>query len=145
VSDETTEITPFETKTDSLDYLLTNANLYAEWRDNASCDSFANSEDPEVASEYANAWIQEDHPKLNDAVQICMECPVRALCVKDASTEEEVYGLRGGFFFIDGRLVSRDRATLHREFGLKVPVRQVPRKNFVSTVAQEHVATQIDE
>jgi hypothetical protein len=118
---------------EAFEYLFSTADLKAPWRDESACGEIY--KDPDK-TEYANAWIQEDHPLRAEATAICADCPVRYLCIKDAMEEKTLdnelaaHGLRAGVFFDRGRLLSQDRAKAQREFGLKIKVRQTPRAGY---------------
>lgn len=63
------------------------------------------------------------HPLASVAERICKEkCPVRDLCVRDALTDGDVEGIRGGFRFHMGRVSSRDAYAIKREYDVKVSV-----------------------
>lgn len=74
-------------------------DLYAPWRDDAACDAITQAK-PYMGT----AWVKEDHPYSEDAKRICLGCDVRLKCLQAALDNPEADGLRGGYWFENGRL-----------------------------------------
>ena len=74
-------------------------NLSAPWRDKAACDA-AVIKDPFLEA----AWFEENGPFLEHAKKVCLSCPVRNACLQDALNDEDAEGVRGGYWFDQGRL-----------------------------------------
>lgn len=90
-------------------------SLFAPWRDEAKCVTSI-KKDPTLAS----AWIQENHVAQDEAVEICEACPVIWACVQNALLDEEANGLRGGYWFDEGKLpVAKAREIRDRFPGIK--------------------------
>lgn len=86
-------------------------HLLAEWREDTPCLQRATANE-----DLAGAWINENHRLKGIAEDTCRECPVSAQCLSDALQEGGAEGLRGGFWFSGGALLSIDRKRLRREF-----------------------------
>jgi Transcription factor WhiB len=64
------------------------------------------------------AWIDETHPYQDEAIEICLECPVRLLCLQNALEDEEAEGIRGGFWFDSGTVPVADARHISTKLGL---------------------------
>lgn len=94
-------------------------NIKADWRADAKCNHYTETMDFMV-----NAWIDSESQFRSLAKEVCEnECPVRDKCVMGAVFNPESYGMRGGFFFEDGALISSERDRLAVEFGVKARLR----------------------
>lgn len=72
-----------------------------DWHPDGSC---AASEDPDL-------WYAEGVEAVAAAKRICRQCPVRDMCLQDALTYREPYGVWGG-------LDEKERAALRQRLGL---------------------------
>jgi hypothetical protein len=101
-------------------------DLTDEWRDEAECYKY-------IDSIMQDAWVDEESPLKADAMDICLTCPVRELCLRDAAADKEAIGIRGGFEFEDGKVSNRDQQAIKKEFGIFVKARRtvVPKKEPV--------------
>lgn len=88
------------------------SDLWAKWRDEGSCASVL-QDDPEIA----DAWTNEFSPFMAEAREICAECPVRLLCLKDAVEDEEAMGIRAGYHFYMGSVIVPEAREIVREIG----------------------------
>lgn len=102
-----------------------------EWKKKALCHDLT-TKDPSLAT----AWITEAGPNLEKATEVCLGCEVRMWCLRAAIDDPSSFGMRGGYFFVKGRLTSKDAARLRKELGIEAPVRQRPRKPRLKPVAQ---------
>lgn len=85
--------------------------LLAEWREDTPCLQ-KSTENADLAS----AWINENHVLKAIAEETCVNCEVRTQCLASALREGNAEGLRGGFWFSTGALLSTDRKRFRREF-----------------------------
>jgi WhiB family transcriptional regulator, redox-sensing transcriptional regulator len=68
-------------------------------------------------------WFAESPADLEQAKQLCAQCPVRATCLSTALAHREPWGVWGGEIFVNGKIVARKRP------------RGRPRKNEAAEVA----------
>ncbi len=54
-------------------------------------------------------WFAESPGQLELAKSLCLECPVRELCLAGARERREPWGVWGGELFIGGVVVARKR------------------------------------
>lgn len=76
------------------------------WRQLARCrgmgpDVFYPDEDEDVAPEFS--------PRIAEAKQICLICPVREICLEHAISAREKFGIWGGLTAIERRRLIRRR------------------------------------
>lgn len=91
-----------------------------DWKADADCTLAA-----EDMPEHASAWITDNTEENKIAKIVCESCPVRKMCITDAVLDPYSEGIRGGFLFHGGRLLSSDREKVKREFPTLEPrVRQ---------------------
>lgn len=62
----------------------------------------------------------DHHPFAEDAKKICLECPVRLLCLQDALDDTEADGIRGGYEFDYGRLPVAKAREIRNTLGLTI-------------------------
>lgn len=99
------------------------------WRDQAKCLPIAQA-DPSMETAWDNietgTWKKSEHnpsPLAPIAEEICVnQCPVRELCLKDAISDNEADGLRGGYRFEFGTVSRRVAQDIFNEFGLRARV-----------------------
>ncbi len=90
----------------------TNVDVTAAWKDDAACHAKATEDE-----KFSGAWINEQGVRRHVAENICRtQCEVRNQCLADALTDPWAEGLRGGYWFSTGALLSRDRTKMVREF-----------------------------
>lgn len=77
----------------------------------------------------AAGWTNENDPAEEPARYVCKKvCPVRAICLGDAIHDPDSFGMRGGFFFIKGKVTYREGREIEKEFGMTPNTRQKPRE-----------------
>ncbi|CAB4684222.1 MAG: WhiB family transcriptional regulator [Actinobacteria bacterium] len=54
-------------------------------------------------------WFAESPSDVEYAKQLCLECPVRALCLSGALERREPWGVWGGQLFLQGVVIPRKR------------------------------------
>lgn len=59
-------------------------------------------QDPEL-------WFAEEPADVELAKQLCLQCPVRAMCLAGAQERGEPCGVWGGELFVAGHIVARKR------------------------------------
>lgn len=96
------------------------------WRGEAAC-SWMVADNPAMT----NAWVDEESEHAIYAAMICSTCPVRQQCLAEASQDPDAEGLRGGYFFNGGRVLSSDAAKIRRETGRRVRTRQQHHRGFL--------------
>lgn len=95
-----------------------NKRLAMPWRAEAECLKRVH-EEPILGG----AFLYEKHALADFAQKICLEdCPVRALCLKDALLDKASEGWRAGVFFDKGCLSEEDSKNLQNEFP-EIPTR----------------------
>lgn len=107
------------------------------YRERAACRD-AVLEEPSLATAWDNidagTWEEENYvpdPQEFVAKNICFECPVRELCLRDALTDNEAEGLRAGFRFERGYVSKDDSRKIRKEFGLRAKIRKVAQVVYV--------------
>jgi len=85
--------------------------------------------EPEMATAWDNVDIGtyenpefENDPKEDIAKAICIECPVREKCLRDAITDNEAEGIRGGYRFSFGNVSREEGKIIFNEWGLRARV-----------------------
>lgn len=109
------------------------------FRERAACRE-AVKEDESLATAWDNVdagtWEQDSYipdEQAHVARNICFACPVREACIRDALTDNEAEGIRGGFRFEKGYLSKEDARKLYQEFGLRAKVRKTASNPYVQT------------
>ncbi|HJR51296.1 MAG TPA: WhiB family transcriptional regulator [Gemmatimonadales bacterium] len=54
-------------------------------------------------------WFAESPADVEDAKKLCLECPVRAMCLSGALDRREPWGVWGGELFLQGVVIPRKR------------------------------------
>ena len=54
-------------------------------------------------------WFAEAPADVESAKALCLECPVRSLCLDGALERSEPWGVWGGELFLQGRVIPRKR------------------------------------
>jgi len=54
-------------------------------------------------------WFAESPSDVEYAKQLCLDCPVRALCLDGALDRREPWGVWGGELFLEGAVIPRKR------------------------------------
>lgn len=113
------------------------------WTDEAACRGIV-AVDPGMATAWDNI-DKGDHyepdPQEQVAKAVCFDaCPVRDFCLRDAVSDPESEGLRGGYRFHMGGVDNREALKIKREFRLKVrvirktaPTREIQVDNVTSS------------
>ena len=108
-----------------------------EFRAKAACRE-AVKEDPSLATAWDNVdvgtWAEDytiPDPQSLVAKNICMACPVRGACLRDALEDNEAEGIRGGFRFENGYISKEDARLLYKEFGIRGRVRREPAVRYI--------------
>lgn len=57
----------------------------------------------------AELWFAESPSDVEQAKALCLECPVRALCLSGALDRREPWGVWGGELFLQGVVIPRKR------------------------------------
>jgi hypothetical protein len=71
----------------------------------------------------ADGMLSKTSPSHTRARRACEEsCRARIDCLLDAIRDEKAEGLRGGFFFENGGVSSKDGRKIADEFGIKVRI-----------------------
>lgn len=60
------------------------------------------NEDPEL-------WFAEHTPLIDQAKELCQQCPLMSECLQSALDRQEPWGVWGGQSLVDGRIVARKR------------------------------------
>jgi hypothetical protein len=101
------------------------------WRDDAMCLFVAaTEEDMQTAWDNVDVGTWETaayapDPAENVAKTLCVSsCPVREKCLRDALSDNEVDGIRGGFRFENGNVSMSDAKVIFNEFSLRARVRK---------------------
>lgn len=55
-------------------------------------------------------WFADTHEGIEYAKALCLDCPVRKLCLEGALERGEPWGVWGGELFERGRVIPRKRA-----------------------------------
>jgi len=106
------------------------SDLNAPWRDEGTCkDNYGNDE-------FApDAWVSEFSISFDQERKACRECKVRMECLVDALMDPDSEGLRGGFYFEQGKLSREDARDLWNELKLKAKVRNTGAPKIQSSQA----------
>lgn len=110
-------------------------NLTASWRDEADCALAADS-----IPGMENAWVSSDPELQRRAIAICETCPVREMCITSAVHSGDARGIRGGFFFMHGRVLSEDAWAIKKLFGVRARIRQRVGRKSKPDVEQKHAS-----
>lgn len=97
-------------------------DLGASWRKEALCKELITEQGILI-----NAWIDEKDPNADYAKAACGECKVRTLCLQSAAADTAAYGVRGGYFFNNGALLTADVNRVFKEERLIIRSRQKQR------------------
>ena len=54
-------------------------------------------------------WFAESPADVEAAKALCLDCPVRSLCLDGALARSEPWGVWGGELFVSGQVVARKR------------------------------------
>jgi hypothetical protein len=107
------------------------------FRAKAACRE-AVKEEPSLATAWDNVDVgtwEEDYtipdPQSLVAKNICFACSVREACIRDALSDNEAEGIRGGFRFENGYITKEDARKLYNEFGLRGKVRREPAIRYI--------------
>jgi hypothetical protein len=104
-------------------------DIDAPWRKNTPCQQQF-QEDPSLALKWDS--LEASSTEAKAAIQVCVEdCPVRALCLKDAAVDPTASGVRGGFVFSRGTVVEKDRRKIWNLFGIQARQRKSMRLGVV--------------
>ncbi len=108
-----------------------------EFRHRAACRDAVLAE-PSLATAWDNidvgTWEEGEYvpdPQALVAKNICFACPVRELCMRDALTDNEAEGIRGGYRFERGYVSKEDARKMYQEFGMRAKVRKTAKVVYV--------------
>ena len=54
-------------------------------------------------------WFAESHSDVENAKELCLDCPVRGMCLDGALERREPWGVWGGQLFLQGVVIPRKR------------------------------------
>lgn len=91
-----------------------------EWHADAACAEVT-VQDRSMGA----AWLDLEHPKKEQAKEICEDCPVRMLCLQDAMEDLHAEGVRAGIEFEEGQVTKFEALKVRKWFGLLVPRERV--------------------
>ena len=83
--------------------------------------------------------------KADVAKEICIACPVREFCLRDALKDIEAEGIRGGYRFGNGTVPKGDARDIYNEWGLRAKVSKKSRANAKGVAVEYDESEDVQE